>query len=92
MRQMQPNNAGDSQASAGLQCWPRFKSLMPANWEPEGASCASATDGFKGATWGWAALPLELLLPGLLVRSIRADGVLEHQPLPCANCADASSR
>lgn len=38
MRQMEPNNAGDSQASAGLQCWLRFKSLLLANWEREGAS------------------------------------------------------
>lgn len=29
MRQMEPNNAGDSQASAGLQCWLRVKSLLP---------------------------------------------------------------
>lgn len=28
---------------------------LPANWEREGASCALATDGFKGATCGWAA-------------------------------------
>ena len=41
MRQMEPNNAGDSQASAGLQGWLRFKSLLLVNWEREGASCAS---------------------------------------------------
>lgn len=29
MRQMEPNNASDSQASAGLQCWRCFKSLLP---------------------------------------------------------------
>lgn len=50
MRQMEANNARDSQASAGLQCWPSFKTLLLANWEREGASCNSATDGFKGAT------------------------------------------
>lgn len=33
MRQMETNNAGDGQASAGPQCWLRFKSLLPANWE-----------------------------------------------------------
>lgn len=33
MRQMELNNAGGSQASAGLQSWPRFKSLLLANWE-----------------------------------------------------------
>lgn len=30
MRQMEPNNARDSQASAGLQCWLHFKSPLPA--------------------------------------------------------------
>lgn len=34
--------------------------------------------------------PGDLLLPGLLVQSIRADGVPEHQPLTCANCAERS--
>lgn len=66
MRQMELNNAGDSQASAGLQCWPGFKSLRLANWDREGASCNSAIDGFKGAPWSWAcpALPWGPPVPG----------------------------
>lgn len=88
MRQMEPNNAGDSQASAGLQCWLRFKSLLPANWEREGGFLCLTADGFKRAIWDWAALSLGLRLPGLLVRPIRADGVPKHQPLLWANCAE----
>lgn len=34
--------------------------------------------------------PGDLLLPGLLVQSIRADGVPEHGPLTGANCAERS--
>lgn len=33
MRQMELNNAGDSQASASPHCWLPFKSLLLANWE-----------------------------------------------------------
>lgn len=34
--------------------------------------------------------PGDLLLPGLLVQSSRADGVPEHGPLTGANCAERS--
>lgn len=73
-----PNNAGDSQASAGLQCWPGFKSLLLANWDREGASCDWATDGFKGAAGAGLSCPGDLVPLGPLEQSIRADGAPEH--------------
>ena len=85
-----PNNAGDSQASAGLQCWPGFKSLLLANWDREGASCDWAADGFKGAAGAGLPCPGDLLPLGPLEQSIRADGAPEHQPLTCTNCAEPS--
>ena len=85
-----PNNAGDSQASAGLQCWPGFKSLLLANWDREGASCDWAADGFKGAAGAGLSCSGDLLPLGPLEQSIRADGAPEHQPLTCTNCAEPS--
>lgn len=68
MRQMGLNNAGDSQASSGLLCWPCFKTLLAANWEGEGLP----------ATWPWMDLgsnmdlgcptPGTSCFPGLLVQ------------------------